>query len=70
MFAAVNEIILHRHFNVNFLEKGNHKRWQDVVSSISLDQFITEPTKGTEVSRTFIDHAYAIIIQVTLQTVV
>ena len=58
MFVAKNEMILLGDFNVNFLEKGKHRRsWRDVVSLISLDQLITGPTRGTEISRTYIDHA-------------
>ena len=59
-------MILLRDFNVNFLEKGKHRRWRDVVSSFSLNLW------GSEISRTFIDHVYANnpLHYVTLQKVV
>ena len=45
-------------FNMNILEKTCCRKWLDIVSSFSLTQLISEPTRVTETSSTLIDHVY------------
>ena len=59
-FSLNNEIIILGDFNINLLEaEGKNKRWMNMVTSFSLNQLISCPTRVTDTSSTLIDHVYS-----------